>query len=233
MSDTLASDYRPVNRSRKSVGMTDRKNGSPLILSIDASLDHAAGSGWESWRSIAITREPDAVLRWLTAQLPAGVTVDDVRDPLAVLVGESLPDEQAYAAAELGELFDADEPGLATLFWEALLEAGKAAGDAEMVFDGISRLSGIEEELGDLLTAAEYYIQFLNWRRKGDHASDPESVLTAFDELIRLAELDDAPRAVAMFAHLQAQFLQYVESDASVAELGDWAVGTTEFVSWE
>ncbi len=173
------------------------------------------------------------VLRWLTTQLPAGVSVDDVREPLMVLVGESLPDEQAFAAAELGELFDADEPGLASLFWEALLEAGKAAGDAEMVFDGISRLAGIEEEIGDPLTAAEHYIHFLNWRRAGDNASDPESVLTAFDELIRLADLDEAPRAVAMFTHLQAQFLQYAESDAPVAETGDWAAGTPDFASWE
>jgi hypothetical protein len=204
-----------------------------MSLTIDAALDNATGSGWVAWRSIALTREPDHVVRWLAAQLPEGVERDDVEAPLRVLLSDAPPDEHGFAASELSDLFEADAPALAALFLDALLVNGRLASDAEMMFDATVRIAQLDEEFGDPLTAAENYIAFLNWRRQEGSASDAESVLTAFDEVIRLAELDEAPQAVATFSFLQAQFLQVVEGDDPAAEAGDWAAGSSTFEPWD
>jgi len=211
----------------ESAGMT------PLSLSVDAGLDHALGNGWSAWRSVAANRQPAAVTRWLISRLPEGVDADDVDGPLLALIGDSPVENRAMAAADLAELFEADDPGFASVLWEAVLEAGRETTDAELVFEGASRLAGMEEEFGDPLTAAEYYVEFLTWRRQNEHASDHEAVLTAFDEIIRLAEEDDSPAAIAHFTYHQAQFMRIVEADSPAAEVGDWVPSSPAFAAWD
>ena len=213
--------------------MRDAEGPSPLNVTVDAGLDLALAGGWAAWRSTASRRDPDAVSRWLISRLPEGVEPDDVEAPLQVLIGESAPEDRAMAAVDLAELFEADDPGFAAVLWESVLEAGKETSDAELVFEGTSSLAALEEDYGDPLTAAEFYIEFLNWRRQDDHASDPEMVLTAFDEVIRLAAADAAPRAEAQFIHDQAQFMRSVEAESPAAEVGDWAPSTPPFVAWD
>ncbi len=213
--------------------MADSGGLTPLSLSVDAGLDHALTGGWGAWRSAAAIRKPAAVKRWLVSRLPEGVEPEDVQEPLLALIGNWPADDRAMAAVDLAELFEADDPVFASLLWEAVLEAGQETRDAELVFEGVSRLAGIEEEFGDPLTAAEFYVEFLSWRRQADHASDPEAVMTAFDEVIRLAEVDFAPRAAAQFTFFQAQFLRIVETGSTAAEVGDWAPTTPPFMAWD
>jgi hypothetical protein len=213
--------------------MDEPDGPSPLTVSVDAGLDLALAGGWAGWRSTASRRDLEAVTRWLISRLPEGVEPDDVEEPVQMLIGESAPEDRAMAAVDLAELFEADDPGFAAVLWESVLEAGKETSDAELVFEGTSRLAALEEDYGDPLTAAEFYIEFLNWRRQDDHASDAESVLTAFDEIIRLAAADGAPRAEAEFTHNQAQFMRDVEAESPAAEVGDWAPSLPPFAAWD
>jgi hypothetical protein len=213
--------------------MTEPRHASPINLTVDAGLDVALGGGWSTWRSAATKREPAAVMRWLLSRLPEGVEPEDVEEPLATLIGESAPEERAMAAVDLAELFEADDPGFAAALWESVLEAGKRTSDAELVFEAVSRLAGLEEDYGDPLTAAEFYLEFLNWRRQDEHASDPEWVLTSFDEVIRLAAADGASRAEAQFTFHQAQFMRIAEAESLAAEVGDWAPSTPAFAAWD
>lgn len=213
--------------------MTDSSVPTPLSLTVDVGLDHALTGGWSAWRSVASNRQPAAVARWLNSRLPEGVQPDDVEEPLLTLLSDSPAEDRALAAADLAELFEADDPVFASVLWEAVLDAGRETSDAELMFEGASRLAGIEEAFGDPLSAAEYYVEFLTWRRQNDHASDPESVLTAFDEIIKLAEEDDSPLSVAHFTYQQAQFMRTVEAESPAAEVGDWSPATPAFAAWD
>jgi hypothetical protein len=205
----------------------------PLSLSIDAALDRAVDAGWTTWQAAARARSTESGARWLVQRLAGVLPEDDAGDLLSQLTGDAPPDERALAAAELAELAEEDDPALAAMLWEAVLDAGRELDDGELFFEGASRLAALEEPWGDPLTAAEFLIAFLNWRRQDGHGSDPETVLTAFDEIVRLAELDGASAAAARFAFEQARFMRVVEAEMPAVEIGDWAGGMPPFASWE
>ena len=66
-------------------------------------------------------------------------------------------------------------------------------GDGDLLTEATTHISEIAFDLDEPTSAAEAWIDFLNWRREPESASDPEAVLTAFDEIIRAAEMDGEP----------------------------------------
>ena len=102
-----------------------------------------------------------------------------------------------------------------------------------MITEAISHLAAIAEEHGDPLAAAEYHIDFLNWRRQDDHTSDPEAVADAFDEIVRLAGVDGDPQAVAIWEYRLASFIRLEEAGDERAYAGDWEQSPIAYESWE
>ncbi|MDP9365709.1 MAG: hypothetical protein M3Q10_16050, partial [Chloroflexota bacterium] len=151
---------------------------------------------------------------------------------VAAALGEDV-DEAVAARAELAELAEGTDDALADTFWEGALAAGREAEDADALFEATGRLAAIAEAYGDPLAGAEYWIGFLNWRREGGHASDPEQVETAFDEVVRLAERDGAPKEAALFAFRQAGYTRLLEAEDDRATAGEWeAQGTAPYEGW-
>jgi hypothetical protein len=143
------------------------------------------------------------------------------------------PDEAADALFALAEL--AEETGddlLADTLWEGVLDRGRAAGDGDLIAEASRRLSGLAGRLGDPIAAAEFLIDFLNWRRQPGHASDPEDVETAFEEIVRLAEADGAQRAAAEYAYRQVGFTRLLDTDDPRAVEGDWEPDSAAYESW-
>ena len=73
----------------------------------------------------------------------------------------------------------------------------REAADSEVYFEGLSQLAEIELEYGDPQAAAALYIDFLNWAREPGHSTEAEAILTAFDQIIELAESDGAQNEAA------------------------------------
>ena len=94
------------------------------------------------------------------------------------------------------------------------------------------RLSVIAERNGDLLAAAEFFIEFLNWRRQPEHSSDPEDVEVAFDAVARLATADGAQQAAAQFAFRQVGFTKLLDVDDPRVVEGDWEADPTPYQAW-
>jgi hypothetical protein len=212
---------------------TDQPFGQPLSLTANPRLDAALQSGWEAWEAAAKSTGPDGVLAWLKARLELPPDGGDISGPIQELLTATDPEQQAVARTELAEIFEGDDDALADTLWEGVLSYGLDARDADYVFEASSHLARIAEELGDPLAAAEYFIDFLNWRRQPEHSSEIEQVEVAFEETIRLAEIDDDPRAVAVFAHRQAQYNRLAEADDDRATNGDWESSPEPYSSWE
>jgi hypothetical protein len=132
--------------------------------------------------------------------------------------------------AELAE--EIDDPLLADTFWEGALAAGQDAADPELVVEATTRLATIAESHGDPLAAAEYFIDFLNWRRQPGHVSDAEDVAIAFDQIIRLAHQDGAKKEAALFEYRQARYTRLLETEDERTVMGDWEVEATPYTGW-
>lgn len=204
----------------------------PLALTTNPRLDSALMSGFDAW--LATTKEvgADGTMRWLMQRSEIGEHADTVRELLHAIHKTDDPDEAAALYAELGDVLVGNDDLLAEALFEAVLARGIAASDAETIEDAMVHLADLSEESGDVLTAAEYYIDFLNWRREPDHASDPESVLNAFDEVIRLAEMDGAQQAAATFGFRQVNYQRLVDAEDDRATVGDWEVSPDPYVNW-
>jgi hypothetical protein len=129
----------------------------------------------------------------------------------------------------------AEETGddlLADTLWEGALDKARTWGDGDLVAEATRRLAALAERLGDPLAAAEFSIEFLNWRRQTGHTSDPEDVENAFDEIIRLAELDGEPRAAAEYAYRQVGFTRLLDADDPRAVEGDWEASSQPYEPW-
>ncbi len=213
--------------------VTEPGDLNPLALTVDAVLDHAVNNGWSAWRSAAGSRPSETVAKWMVRRAPEIGDAAEASELVARLIGDGSPEERAMTAAELAEMLEDEDPLFATVLWEAVQEAGYESSDAEWLFEGAARLAALEEEYGDPLTAAEFLIDFLNWRRVHNHASEPEAVLTAFDEIIRLAGLDGAPAATAQFTWEQARFMHTVENEDQSAQEGDWTNGGAPYAAWD
>jgi hypothetical protein len=212
---------------------TDRPAGQPLSLTANPRLDAALQSGWEAWEAAARAAGTAGVLAWLRARLELPPDGGDVSSPMDELLTSIDPEQQAVARTELAEILEGDDDALADSLWEGVLAYGLDAGDADYVFEASSHLARIAEELGDPLAAAEYFIDFLNWRRQPDHCSEIEQVEVAFEEIVRLAEVDGEPRTMAVFEHRQAQFTRIAEADDDRATTGNWESSPDPYSSWE
>lgn len=213
-------------------------DGSPQPLQMTRSprLDNALRMGWSSFsRTLAAAGAADAA-RWLASRLGD----DDLAEIAEPLLAEVIEGDAAIDAEEAGEaLFslaelaeEAEDDLLADTLWEGVLDHGRTLADGDLIAEATRRLAAIAERHGDPLAAAEFHIGFLNWRREADHGSDPEDVEVAFDEIIRLAESDGAPRAAAEYAYRQAQFARLLDAEDSRVVEGDWDVTTTPYEGW-
>jgi hypothetical protein len=204
----------------------------PLTLTTDARLDFALRLGWERWEATAARAGAEAVAGWLAHRLDDPDMKRDLLGPVRDLLTATDPDERALNRAELAELLEGEDDFVADTLWEGVLAYGRDTGDAEIIFDATAHLAAIAEAHGDPLAAAEYYLDFLNWRRQPGNASDPEAVENAFDEVIRLALLDGEQGAPALFEYRQAAFTRLLEADDERATEGDWERDPAPYSSW-
>jgi hypothetical protein len=204
----------------------------PLSHSINPKLDFALRLGWENWERAASRLGNDALAAWLQARLKDQAASDEAAGLLSTLFQEQDPEERAVHRAELAELIEETDVELADTLWEGVLAYGREADDPEYLFEATQHLAGIAERYGEPLAAAEYYIDFLNWRREDDHASDTEPVETAFEEIARLAEADGEPKAAAIFSFRQVTYHRLAEAEDDRATSGDWEPYPTPYQSW-
>ena len=90
------------------------------------------------------------------------------------------------------------------------------------IAEATRRLAALAERLGDPSGRAEFFIEFLNWRRQPGHSSDPEDVEIAFDEIVRLAAIDGAQQAAAQYEFRQVGFTTLARAEDPRAVEGDW-----------
>jgi hypothetical protein len=173
-----------------------------------------------------------ATALWLAARTGDSELIDVVEPLVAAAVGDD-PDERAEALFALAELAEeADDDLLADTLWEGVLDHGRTAVDGDLVMEATRKLADIAERYGDPLAAAEFYIGFLNWRREPGHSSDPEDVESAFDEIIRFAEVDGAPRAAAEYGYRQVGFTRRLDAEDPRAVEGNWEDDERPYESW-
>jgi hypothetical protein len=238
--DTLAAAIECVNRPgnlveiEKPMTMHDGNQGSLLSLTMSARLDRALQSDWAAWQGAIEQEGTDRFIRWIVHRLRKSVPAELLTELARDYVEASDLEARSLAAADLAEVVADDDPTLADMLWEGVSVAGKELNDSELIFEAALRQASIAEEFGDPLAAAEFFIDFLNWRRSdNEHVSDPEAVFSSFDEIIRLAEADSAPAPAARYAHDQAVYGRLADAEDPSALAGDWAPGTPPFRSWD
>jgi hypothetical protein len=209
--------------------MTDQ--GAPLAFTPNPSLDAALPAGWDAWLAAAGRAGAAKTSAWIARRIGEPDAAADLAEVVEGLLGDDL-EARASAASDLAESVEAADLLLADTLWDGCLAAGRDLADPDVVFEATTQLAGIAEDQGDNLAAAEYWIEFLNWRRDGDHASDPESVQTAFDEIIRLAEADGEQRQVADWTYRQVAYTRLVDAEDDRASVGDWEAASDPFQGW-
>ena len=204
----------------------------PLTVTADPRLDAALAKGWATFaEAIASTGAPRTA-RWL-AQRAGDPELAETAEPLIEAVHGEDPEERGEALRALAEIAEEVEDDLlADAFWEGGLESAEETGDADALGEASGRLAALAERLGDPLAAGEYRIAFLNWRRRPGHASDPEAVEEAFDEIVRLALQDGAQKEAAVWAYRQARYTRLLEADDERAVEGDWEADPTPYAGW-
>lgn len=204
----------------------------PLQLTVDPRLDAAVAGGWEAFATAVGAAGPQVAARWLARQADDPDLVVTVEPLFIALLDGDIEErgEALLALAEIAEELGADP--LADALWEGALEHAREAADPDALFEATSRLAALAERLGDPLAAAEYRIAFLNWRRQPGHAADPESVEETFDEIVRLADLDRAPKEAALWAYRQAHYTRLLEADDERAVVGDWEADPVPYEGW-
>jgi hypothetical protein len=207
-------------------------DGTPLNFSFDAGLDAALTKGWTGWIETARKKGIERTAEWLLRRGETGLDLSDLEPLLETLLESSVPFERAMAASELAELTELEDDAMAATLWEGVMVSGREAGDSEVYFEGLSQLAEIELEYGDPQAAAALYIDFLNWAREPGHSTEAEAILTAFDQIIELAEGDGAPTASAEYAHAQTRFFRSVDGDDSRIVSGNWEANGDEYVVW-
>jgi hypothetical protein len=207
-------------------------DGTPLNFSFDAGLDAALTKGWTGWIETARKKGIERTAEWLLRRGETGLDLSDLEPLLETLLESSVPFDRAMAASELAELTELEDDAMAATLWEGVMVSGREAGDSEVYFEGLSQLAEIELEYGDPQAAAALYIDFLNWSREPGHSTEAEAILTAFDQIIELAEGDGAPTASAEYAHAQTRFFRSVDGDDSRIVSGNWEANDDEYVVW-
>lgn len=213
--------------------MRSTTTGVPVTLSVNPGLDIALRAGVDSWESSVARRGATATKKWVLhraggSDLDGELVLEAIENLL--LSEDSL--DRTLARAELGEIVQDADSELADLLWFAVRDYSLAASDADLLAEASAHIAQIAFDLDEPTTAAEVWIDFLNWRREPDSTSDPETILTAFDEIIRAAELDGAQADAARYGYLQAQFQALVETDDPRATIGNWMAHEHSLESW-
>jgi hypothetical protein len=206
---------------------------SPLNLTMNPKLDAALGEGWSAWEDAARDAGAQRATAWAAQRTGPDVPRQDLREHIEALLSAEDADDATFARAELAELLEEADDALADILWEGVLDRGFETDDSDLIFEATSHLAAIAEDHGDPLAAAEYFIDFLNWRRKPGSVSDPDAVQTAFDEVIRLAEADGQPKDAALYGYRQVAFTRLVDADADQAANGDWEADNSPYASWQ
>jgi len=195
-------------------------------------LDNALRLGWESFsRTLAATGPQDAAL-WLSART-GDPELTEVAEPLLAAALGGDPDEAADALFGLAELAEETEDELlADTLWEGVLDRARETGDGDLIAEATRRLAALAERHGDSLAAAEFFIEFLNWRRQPEHSSDPEDVEVAFEEIVRLATADGAQQAAALYAYRQVGFTKNLDVEDPRTVEGDWESDSLPYETW-
>lgn len=205
---------------------------SPLQMTRSPRLDNALRFGWDAFsRTLTASGAVDAA-RWLATRVD-DPELAEVAEPLLEAAISADAEEAAEGLFALAEL--AEETGddlLADTLWEGALARAQDTEDGDLVAEATRRLAALAERLGDPLAAAEFFIAFLNWRREDGRAADPEDVLDAFDEIVRLAGVDGAQKAAAEYSYRQAEFARLVEAEDSRTLDGDWDPGKPGYEAW-
>lgn len=209
-----------------------RPSGQPLALTLNPRLDSALSEGWEAWEEAARNEGVDRTAAWLAQRLGRPKMKDDLAETVEALLHSDNEDDRVLARAEIAELFEGIDDFAADTLWEGVLAAGRQLEDPDIIFEATVRLAAIAESHGDPLAAAEYFIDFLNWRRQDEHTSDADAVQTAFDEIIRLARQDGEQRAAALYEFRQANYTRIAEAEDDRATVGDWESDPRPYESW-
>ena len=205
---------------------------SPLRLTRSPRLDNALRLGWESFSRTLAAAGPRDAARWLSART-GDPQLAEVAEPLLTSVLGRDPDEAADALFGLAELAEETEDELlADTLWEGVLDRARVIGEGDLIAEATRRLAALAERNGDPLAAAEFFIEFLNWRRQPGNSSDPEDVEVAFDEIVRLATADGAQQAAAQYAYRQVGFTKLLDADDPRAVDGDWESDAPAYQSW-
>ena len=204
----------------------------PLTLTTSPKLDAAVEGGPAAWDAAAREAGVGPVAGWISQRLGDLGLKRELLGPVRSFLEAEDDEDAALARAELAELVEDQDDALADLLWEGVLTYGRAADDAETIAEATTHLANIAEALNDPLAAAEYWLEFLNWRREPGHTSDPEAVEIAFDEVIRLASRDGDPKSSALFQYRQAAFTRLWEADDDRAGEGDWESDSAPYTSW-
>jgi hypothetical protein len=191
---------------------------------------HGSGSDFERAMEAAGVQR---TLAWLTNRAGGGVDQELLAEVVEAWFKATSDDERFMPRAELAELLVDADPETAEILWEASMRDGFERNDGDQAFDAVSQLARLAEDAGDSLVAAEYYIEFLNWRRGEGHLADPESVHAAFEEIIRLAEVDGNTAAAATFGHAHAEFVRHEDDLGAHSAEGDWTASGTPFSGWK
>lgn len=204
----------------------------PLTFAYDPALDLALTRGWTAWIELARAKGIERTAEWLLRRGEAGLDLSDLEPLLETLLDSSSPFDCAMAASELAELTEMEDDAMAATLWEGVLVSGREATDSEVYFEGLSQLAEIELEYGDPQAAASLYIDFLNWVREPGHPTEAETVLTAFDQVIELAEADGAPSEAAAFTHAQTRFFRAIDGDDTRIVSENWEDNLEPYVAW-
>jgi hypothetical protein len=207
---------------------------SPLTLTASPRLDAALAAGPEAWVAAMRAAGAPAAGSWLALRAGDSELAEAASDLVRGLLEAEDADARAEAwigLAELGE--ELEDPLLADTSWEGALAAGRDGGNGDVVAAATAKLAAIAEQHGDPLAAAEYFIDFLNWRRQPGHVSDADEVETAFDEIIRLATRDGARKEAALYEYRQVAYTRLLEADDDRAVEGDWEATAAPYESWE
>lgn len=205
----------------------------PLQFTRYPRLEAAIAANPQAWLAAALLDGPERVSAWLATRLATGASAADLEPIVTEALGADDPVDRAVAMSELAELAEVTDDLVADTLWELVLGIGRDVADGDLVFEATSRLAMIAEEHGDLLAAADYYVEFLNWRRADGHASDPDTVHASFEEVIRLAEEDGNPDAAARFTHRHAQYGRLADAGDERATVGDWDPAAPPYPGWE
>jgi hypothetical protein len=208
--------------------------GSPLVFSANPKLDQALGQGIDAWEAEVAEHGALATARWLTQRsVEARLNQELLLEAIEYLLTSERTDDHMLARAELAEMMQPGDMTLADLLWFAVRDTAVELGDADMIAEASSHIAEIAFEVEEPTTAAEVWIDFLNWRREPESSSDADTVLTAFDEIIRAAEMDGAQADAARFGYLQVQFQALVDAEDERATAGNWMPSDAPIEVWQ